>query len=330
MSNFNFLVMRKQILNKNFRLNNRSISLLPALLLSYFWQIGLFAQSSIITEIRLEADITKCIGVNGIAQNNGEVLLWDCNKSETFQWIDNLKWIIEGEMEVYPNQKWNFKVERIRSKIDPNYCLYVPSGDLSNGNQIKLYNCSEASREWNYYSEYQEIWIMNNRTKCLDLRDGNTNAGTPIQIWDCGNNNPNQKWIMGNPIELKANSDKCLDLSAGITINGNKVQIWDCNNTNNQMWIYTGYYLRSVVNDKKCLSVNWNNNFTNGSGAMIFDCGANNAAQQWILDYKTGKMKLKDHPTKCLDLSAGNQGNGNKVQIWDCQQGNTNQIWKLD
>lgn len=33
---------------------------------------------------------------------------------------------------------------------------------------------------------------------------------------------------------------------------------------------------------------------------------------------------------KCLDVTDGNDSNGQKLQIWTCYDGNTNQLWTVN
>jgi hypothetical protein len=57
---------------------------------------------------------------------------------------------------------------------------------------------------------------------------------------------------------------------------------------------------------------------------QLWDCwGGNN--QQWQYD----GSHLVVYGNKCLDLTNGNQANGNHLQIWDCVSGNSNQEWLL-
>ncbi|WP_399345356.1 RICIN domain-containing protein [Umezawaea sp. Da 62-37] len=65
--------------------------------------------------------------------------------------------------------------------------------------------------------------------RCLDVPNGATAAGTPLQIWDC-NGLPPQHWLhrpdgtLLNPL-----SGRCLDSPNGATANGTRLRLWDCN-----------------------------------------------------------------------------------------------------
>ncbi|KAF8168990.1 ricin B lectin domain-containing protein [Mycena galopus ATCC 62051] len=63
---------------------------------------------------------------------------------------------------------------------------------------------------------------------CLDVTNGSTNNGNPLQIWTCATGNTNQMWtISGSAIQWSGHSS-CLDLTNGVVTDGNVVQIWAC------------------------------------------------------------------------------------------------------
>lgn len=85
----------------------------------------------------------------------------------------------------------------------------------------------------------------------------------------------------------------------------------------------------------KCIDVN-NNNPANGTPLVSWSCNGNPAQQwEWVptpgpqgnLHYVLRRAAL---PSKCMDLdiAAGGQNNGAKIQEWDCN-GQNNQKWRL-
>ncbi|KAK1231873.1 hypothetical protein PQX77_005010, partial [Marasmius sp. AFHP31] len=63
-------------------------------------------------------------------------------------------------------------------------------------------------------------------TKCLDLTNGAVSNGTPLQIWSCDAQNPNQAWrVEGltpkrNPLISKTGTEKCVDVKDGKFVPG--------------------------------------------------------------------------------------------------------------
>lgn len=80
-------------------------------------------------------------------------------------------------------------------------------------------------------------------------------------------------------IRWATHPDKCLDVSGGVNRDGTNIQLWDC--------VDNGEH----ENMKFLMPL---------SGRM------------------TGRIHWAKHPDKCLDVSAGNTGNGANLQIWTC------------
>ncbi|KAH6908222.1 ricin B lectin domain-containing protein, partial [Coprinopsis sp. MPI-PUGE-AT-0042] len=77
--------------------------------------------------------------------------------------------------------------------------------------------------------------------KCLDVKDGNTNNGTQLQIWTCSTANPNQLFehfskemlvIPDDYINWAAQPSLCFDLTDSNTADGTPIQIWGCDHPN--------------------------------------------------------------------------------------------------
>ncbi|MFD9075763.1 ricin-type beta-trefoil lectin domain protein, partial [Streptomyces lasiicapitis] len=63
--------------------------------------------------------------------------------------------------------------------------------------------------------------------KCLDVKSGSADNGTPVQIWDC-NGSDAQKWTLPGDGTVRA-LGKCLDVASSGTANGTLTQLWNCN-----------------------------------------------------------------------------------------------------
>ncbi|EPX57826.1 hypothetical protein D187_004705 [Cystobacter fuscus DSM 2262] len=79
--------------------------------------------------------------------------------------------------------------------------------------------------------------------------------------------------------------------------------------------------IHPLVNTALCLEAGPASS-SNGLQAMIAHCtGA--ASQTWT--YTGGTLRVGN---RCLDVNAGVDANGTRVQLWDCQSGNANQQWE--
>lgn len=92
---------------------------------------------------------------------------------------------------------------------------------------------------------------------CLDVTDGSTDNGTPIQAWECDGLS-NQLWIWESgsvSIKLAEDQSKCID--AGVGWDG--LFLWDCNDLDQQNWGYDAdfgtIYLTNSADAGLCMDV---------------------------------------------------------------------------
>ncbi|RPF21136.1 chitinase [Myceligenerans xiligouense] len=113
--------------------------------------------------------------------------------------------------------------------------------------------------------------------KCVDVADGNSADGTPVQLYTC-NGTAAQTWDVRADGTIRA-LGKCLDVAWADPANGTRVQIVGCNGNAAQQWTHhADGTLRALG---KCLDVDgWNS--ADRTPLVIWDChgGAN---QQWTL-----------------------------------------------
>jgi hypothetical protein len=69
--------------------------------------------------------------------------------------------------------------------------------------------------------------------RCLDLTDGNTADGTPLQLWTCNLTSDTMLWTFaiddnGKPRIINKRSGKCMDVRAGSTTPGAVIQNYHC------------------------------------------------------------------------------------------------------
>ncbi|KAJ7193906.1 ricin B lectin domain-containing protein [Mycena pura] len=114
--------------------------------------------------------------------------------------------------------------------------------------------------------------------------------GAPVVIQDCDFAGPsNQVWSFVGSTIRQG--DKCLDVTDGQNVDGVKLQVWTC------------------------VDGNTNQEFQHSGGAIL---NQPNDIIEWLT-----------HPNKCMDLTDGDETNGNQIQMWTCFSGNTNQMWAI-
>ncbi|KAJ8507542.1 hypothetical protein ONZ45_g10099 [Pleurotus djamor] len=134
----------------------------------------------------------------------------------------------------------------------------------------------------------------------------------------------------GEVHQIHPNGDnrKCLDIRAAKVENGTPVQIYDCNGSAAQKWrirASPGPTKIQLDGTNFCLD----SGLTPGNGVQlkIWQCFDNLGAQKWW--YTGDKHIALEGKGQCLDLTGGNNWNGNVIQTWECFYGNKNQIWTL-
>jgi Ricin-type beta-trefoil lectin domain len=73
--------------------------------------------------------------------------------------------------------------------------LCVEAGDGQPGTLVTLSSCNgRASQVWKIEQKREFAELMGANNLCLDIRYGSRDAGAPLQVWDCGDAEPNQLW----------------------------------------------------------------------------------------------------------------------------------------
>jgi predicted chitinase len=119
---------------------------------------------------------------------------------------------------------------------------------------------------------------------CLDDRSASTAEYNPIQVYTC-NSTPAQQWTVESNGSLEV-LGMCLDVDAAGTTDGTLVDLYTCNGTGAQDWQPQSDGALLNPNSGKCLD----DSSFGGSGTQvqIYDCTANDAAQQWTLPGGSG------------------------------------------
>jgi hypothetical protein len=131
----------------------------------------------------------KCLDLAGGDTSNGnKIQLWDCNGRN--------------------NQKWFFKAGSwsIHSSLDTSKCIDIPGGRMVKGNSLQIWDCAMNNnypidgQKFGYDQNAMTIFATNSQPiQCIDLPGGDTKNGNELWIWDCNNQDENQKWTFTMP-----------------------------------------------------------------------------------------------------------------------------------
>jgi hypothetical protein len=78
--------------------------------------------------------------------------------------------------------------------------LCVDAEDGQPGTLVKLRSCDgKANQVWKIEQKDNFIKLIGINGLCFDIRYGSTSAGAQLQVWDCGDAEPNQLWSFSRP-----------------------------------------------------------------------------------------------------------------------------------
>jgi len=191
----------------------------------------------------LEWSGLECNSDGGVTSGGVDIGVDCCHKwtepAESYTWF----------MKVSPKV---YDYESIRSAVIRNYCMHVPDYNTHNGNELVVHQCDGESNQLFALDEYGYMRSRINPEKCLDATGPATVNGTPVQIWDCMNDYPSQKWEMteSKQIRLQSKPNQCMGIpetmnndfmgmSMSRTVfNGNAIMLFDCGEDTNQQWFF--------------------------------------------------------------------------------------------
>lgn len=220
-------------------------------------------------------------------------------------------------------------------------CLDVSGGNSEAGTNIQVWHANGLSPQKFSFQKVKysqtvadgvyTLSMEDNRTQCLDISGGNTEAGTNVQLWTKNNLAPQEfvvKYVGDGQYTIMAScSGKMLDVSGAGTSNGTNVQQWNDNGASAQRWYIketgTGsYYLISACNGL-CLDVagaNLNQG-TNvwmwsmlGSGGQRFvfnSVGSGQAIQNGVY-----RIAVAQNRNLAVDVAGMSGSDGANIQLW--------------
>lgn len=165
--------------------------------------------------------------------------------------------------------------------------------------------------------------------KCLDAGGGYTaSQGSPVQLWDCVGNVPQQQWTLNSNGLVVGIGGNCLTPSNFSLANGSPLIMWPCDNSNQtQQWTLTqDAVLVSSSDPTKCVDIA-NINSANGTAAWVYDCwGGSN--QLWS---PAAGLTLSGLAGKCLDAGTAtiSLAPNSRATLYTCNQA-PQQQWVFD
>ncbi|WP_145902896.1 ricin-type beta-trefoil lectin domain protein [Kitasatospora viridis] len=112
--------------------------------------------------------------------------------------------------------------------------LCLDGGAGNSGTAAQMWDCNTTNPQTVTYGADNTIHLMG---KCLDVQNGGTGNGNPIQLFQC-NNSGSQKWVAGPTAGALKNpqSGRCLADPAANQNQGTPLILWDCDGGSEQQW----------------------------------------------------------------------------------------------
>ena len=233
---------------------------------------------------------------NGIIKNFSNIWLYQYNGSNAQKFKFNK---IEEGSKTIENGLYT-----ISSALNQNKVLNLKNGDITNYNDIQLYDFNGTdAQKWliNYIGNgLYTIKPYASINYSVDVYNGSHNIGTKIQLFKYNNSNA-QKWIIKDLNDgyfsiISICNNLNVDVAGANTANGSKIQLYTSNNTNAQKFQFNpvkefgsrslkdGYYfINTSLNNKKVLDIN-NGVIADGINVQIFDINYS-LAQKWYIKY---------------------------------------------
>ncbi len=163
-----------------------------------------------------KADPEKCLDNRGETYNEGQLVAGNCADN------DNVRWTYQGS--------------KLASADAPD--VVADAYGTLNDSEVGMWEShGESNQQWMLRPEmsvYRWISLRDKRTgMCLDVSNGDSSDGTPIQLWSC-NSTAAQKWyyhpIKGTLIS-GLDDNKCLDITGGDASDHSQLVIQQCSDS---------------------------------------------------------------------------------------------------
>ncbi|HKC26816.1 MAG TPA: ricin-type beta-trefoil lectin domain protein, partial [Jatrophihabitans sp.] len=208
-----------------------------------------------------------------------------------------------------------------RGAISSRYgCLELARGQQANGTRALSAPCLGVTKQlFAYDPSRQAVHVASiASTWCLDVANGGTSRGTPVQFWTC-NGSGAQRWVWraDNSLYNRA-SGKCLNVPKGATGSNVALTIDTCARVDEQSWDLSGLLAaRGAMSaavaaaNQICLDDTWGRT-RNATPIQTWRC---NLTPAQIVTHTGNTLRVLGH---CLDVAAGRTTNGTGVQLFRC------------
>lgn len=258
----------------------------------------------------------NCAAAHAAVGSGDPAFLWDCDEFANDQeYYDVTTWS-NGDA-------WNLQL------LGSNLCLEPLSNTA--GSNVTLWTCSSGST--NYDWRLESMFVRGFGGLCLDLANGNTSAGTAINVWECGAlGGANQRWTRTRAGQLRyGTSNMCAAVNSATL----RLNLATCNTGDStQLFTFEDGRIRRANNNAQCLDVlgpsdaQYAVNGTSGwglpsNGAPVQQFNCNTALnQRWVF---SGALRTGANANLCLARWGDSDGAG--LSLASCTGDHETQEW---
>lgn len=257
-----------------------------------------------------------CAAAHESGGQGDQAFVWDCDEYGNDQeYADTTAWS-DGDA-------WNLQL----ASSSPALCL-EPMAHTA-GSMVTLWSCSAPSTAYDWRMERMSVQGFGGL--CLDLQNGNTAAGTPIQMWRCGAlGGANQRWTRTRAGQIRyGTSGMCARVDAATS----RLTLAACNSGDDaQLFSFaSGGKIRRKSDASLCLDVAGPSDAqfhpasgTGGAGgpsngALVQQYACNTSMnQRWNL---RGALRYGGNANLCLARANDanpNDGSDNRLSLQTC------------
>ena len=256
----------------------------------------------------------NCVAARAAVGVGDRAFVWDCDEYANDQEYYDSTSYSSGDT-------WNLRL------LSTTYCL--SSAYAASGAPVSLATCSASSSDdW----RLERMYVRGFGGLCLDLKNGNTAAGTAIQVWQCGAlGGAYQRWTRTRLGQLKYGStDMCAKLNGS-----DRLVLAACSSSDAaQRFTFSDQRIRLASDYYSCLDVygpsdaQFVDEGTAGSGMPLngryvqrFTCNTS-MNQRWSF---TGPIRAGANANLCLYRPS--DGNGAALSLDACDGSDEQQTW---
>mmetsp|Transcript_8036 Transcript_8036/g.17966 ORF Transcript_8036/g.17966 Transcript_8036/m.17966 type:complete len:586 (+) Transcript_8036:52-1809(+) len=263
---------------------------------------------------------TRCVGASVSRKDGAAVTLRDSEAAE--------------------EAAWEFHDGRLRSTVQPDYCLTVRDAVAAVGSQVVVWMCDAPGPRVTSVANYLHIspeenefaWFIDGdliRSKmdpryCVTVREGLAGDGADVIMWHCGVGKEAKWKVDGRQLKTALDPRLCLSVREGRAGDGSDIILWRCKARRSNQWLVQGDHILFARSPQYAMSIRGGELM---DGADVILWSARSAAFEWQMS--RGRIRFQAESHLCLSVVRGRAGAGSDVQLGHCRR-DEGMLWDME